>query len=63
MLAEEAGLTLGRPTRIVEGGLEQFAADQEGASGGGVGSAPAPTSVRAGRERVGATVIVTFAIS
>ncbi len=61
VLAEEAGLTLGRPTRIVEGSIEQFSADEQGASGGG--SAPAPTSVRAGRERVGATVIATFAVS
>lgn len=63
VLAEEAGLTLGRAIRIVEGGLEQFSGDHEGAAGGGSGElAPgsSPTSVRAGRESVPASVIVTY---
>ena len=59
VLAEEAGVTLGRAIRIVEGGTEEF----EDTGGGGSADAVAgesPTSVRPGRERVSAEVVVTY---
>jgi hypothetical protein len=62
-LAQEAGVTLGRVTHVVEGGDAEpsnflNASAPESAAGGSTGRVPTP--VRPGNEEIGALVLVTF---
>ena len=56
-LAAQAGVALGPPVQIVEGGDVVLAGEEQAAAGGGSGGV-----VRGGRTQVVATLVVTFAI-
>jgi hypothetical protein len=58
-LAAKAGVTLGEPTAVVEGGVSVIPIAQDSAAGGG----ERPVPIEPGTTQVQATVTVTFAIS